>query len=102
MSLTTNPKDPDLKWGPCPEEERVPQNKKYLILSEEERKKGFIRPVRRSYIHIGQKPKYPLRDLTEEEKTRYASYNYVKFENYPRKDESCVTGKFWTQKELDR
>jgi len=27
------------------------QNKEYLILSDEERKKGFIRPVRKTYIH---------------------------------------------------
>lgn len=29
------------------------QNKKYLVLSEEERLKGFVRPLRRSYIHVG-------------------------------------------------
>lgn len=27
------------------------QNKMYLVLSDEERAKGFIRPVRRTYIH---------------------------------------------------
>lgn len=27
------------------------QQKTYLVLSEEERAKGFVRPVRRSYIH---------------------------------------------------
>lgn len=27
------------------------QNEKYLVLSQEERDKGFVRPVRRSYIH---------------------------------------------------
>jgi len=27
------------------------QQKNYIVLSEEERSKGFIRPVRRSYIH---------------------------------------------------
>lgn len=25
---------------------------KYLVLSEEERKKGFVRPVRQSYLHL--------------------------------------------------
>jgi hypothetical protein len=29
----------------------VPQNAAYLVLSDEERAKGFVRPVRRSYIH---------------------------------------------------
>jgi hypothetical protein len=46
MSLTTDPKDPDLhKTRPDG------QNEKYLVLSEEERAKGFVRPVRRKYIH---------------------------------------------------
>lgn len=27
------------------------QQEKYLVLSEEERARGFVRPVRRSYIH---------------------------------------------------
>ena len=49
MSLTTNPNDPDLKRGI--DEDKVPQNKKYLVLSQEELLKGFIRPVRDKYIH---------------------------------------------------
>ena len=28
------------------------QQEKYLVLSDEERAKGFIRPVRRTYIHV--------------------------------------------------
>lgn len=31
--------------------ERAGQQKDYVVLSEEERGKGFVRPVRRSYIH---------------------------------------------------
>lgn len=49
MSLTTDPNDPRLKRGV--DTEKVPQNAAYLILSEEERAKGFVRPVRRSYVH---------------------------------------------------
>jgi hypothetical protein len=49
MALTTDPFDPDLTHGI--DQVPVPQAKKYLILSEEERAKGFIRPLRRSYIH---------------------------------------------------
>jgi len=49
MSLTTDPKDPDLGYGA--DKVPTPQMKKYLVLSEEERAKGFIRPVRQSYIH---------------------------------------------------
>lgn len=49
MSLTTDPTDPRLGHGP--DEEPAPQNEVYLILSDEERAKGFMRPVRRVYIH---------------------------------------------------
>lgn len=99
MSLTTDPNHPDLLKGSVDEVERE-QNSVYLVLSQEERDKGFVRPVRRSYIHVGLKPKYPLRDLTAEEIELYGEYNYVKFEPYPN-DGSAVTGCFWTQKRLD-
>lgn len=47
--LTDNPDDPRLGHGV--DSEKTPQNEAYLILSDDERAKGFIRPVRRSYIH---------------------------------------------------
>jgi hypothetical protein len=50
MGTTDNPNDPQLTHGV--DETPVDQAEVYLILSEEERKKGFVRPVRRSYIHI--------------------------------------------------
>jgi hypothetical protein len=46
MSLTTDPNDPDLN-----QPTETGQNKKYLVLSEEERAKGFVRPVRYTYKH---------------------------------------------------
>lgn len=49
MSLTTDPSDPELGHGP--NETPVPQNTKYLVLSEEDRAKGFVRPLRRAYRH---------------------------------------------------
>lgn len=49
MSLTTDPNDPRLGHGV--DKEPGPQNPVYLVLTEEERKQGFVRPVRRSYIH---------------------------------------------------
>ena len=49
MSLTTDPKDPRLGHGA--DTEPQDQNDVYLVLSEEERKKGFVRPLYRSYIH---------------------------------------------------
>lgn len=32
---------------------RTGMQKGYVVLSEEERAKGFVRPVRRSYVHVG-------------------------------------------------
>lgn len=73
----------------------------YWVLPEEERKKGFVRPYRDAYIHIGLAAPKNLRDLTAEEHARYDQYGYAKYEEYPQ-GESAVVGKFWTKKELDR
>ena len=48
-SLTDDPNDPRLGHGP--DTQPGPQNAAYLVLSEAERAAGFVRPVRRSYIH---------------------------------------------------
>ena len=49
----------------------------YIVLTEEERAKGFVRPVRRTYKHVGA-PRIgnPLRDLTDAEHTRYDRFGY--------------------------
>lgn len=47
MSLTTDRNDPDLHKS-----DATGQNVKYLILSDEERAKGFVRPVRTAYKHL--------------------------------------------------
>lgn len=96
--ITTDPKHPDLKRGG--DTEPGPQSKAYLVLSDEERAKGFIRPVRASYRHVGERPKYPLRDLTDEENVLYADVSYVKFEEYPKG--SPALGRYWTQAQLDK
>ena len=49
MSLTTDPKDPRLGRGI--DEKPIPQHEVYLVLSDEERAKGFVRPLRTSYVH---------------------------------------------------
>ena len=49
MSGTTDPNDPRLGRGI--DTDKVPQNEVYQVLSEEERAKGFVRPVRKKYIH---------------------------------------------------
>lgn len=76
------------------------QYKSYIVLCPDERAKGFVRPVRRSYKHIGMRPRYSLRDLTAEERERYNDYGYVKFEEYPE-SELPKTGRFWTQRDLE-
>lgn len=51
MGLTDNQDDPRLTHYTGPEEP-APQAEIYLVLSDEELAKGFVRPVRRSYIHL--------------------------------------------------
>lgn len=75
------------------------QHGAYFILTEAERAKGFVRPVRDAYIHVGKRPKYPLRDLTADEHERFKPYGYVKYEAYPE-SELPVAGAFWTAKDL--
>ncbi len=93
--LTNDPKDPDLRVI-----ESSGMQKKYLVLSEEERAKGFVRPVRLAYIHVGVRPKHPLTDLSPEDLERYKEFGYIKFEKYPP-SESSVIGRYWTKKDLE-
>lgn len=77
------------------------QHRAYWVLCDEEREKGFVRPVRDTYCHVGPPgPLHALRDLTVEEHERYDRFGYVKFEAYPS-DESSGTGCYWTQPRLD-
>ena len=47
--VTTDANDPSLTHGI--DDKPTPQAGKYLVLSPEERAKGFVRPVRRAYVH---------------------------------------------------
>lgn len=103
MSLTTDPNDPRLGRG-IGDNKPVPQNEVYLVLSEEERSKGFIRPYRDAYDHVGPiGPKFPIQDLTEEQQRIFVDKDdkdpYVKYEKYP--EGSNGLSRFWTQKDLD-
>lgn len=49
MSLTSDRTDPRLGHGA--DTSPRPQQEVYLVLSEDERAQGFVRPVRRSYRH---------------------------------------------------
>ncbi len=76
-------------------------NKAYLVLSAEERAKGFVRPVRHSYRHVGIEGfKNELRDLTDEERSRFAGLGYAKYEAYPE-SESPLCGRYWKQADID-
>ena len=101
MSLTTDPKDPRLGHGV--DNEPVPQNEVYLVLSEEERAKGFVRPVRTSYIHVGRDLSYYKgihRMLTEEEQKEHPKYVAVMtvLEN---EDGTFKGGSYVTTEELE-
>lgn len=96
--ITDDPNDPALTRGF--DETPRPQSEVYLVLSEEERQKGFVRPYRDTYIHCGERPRYPLRDLTEEERVRHAGSNYSKFEAYPE-SEAPTVGSYWTEARLN-
>lgn len=47
--LTTDRNDPRLGYGV--DESPIPQHDVYLVMPEDERAKGFVRPVRKTYIH---------------------------------------------------
>lgn len=75
------------------------QQKTYLVLSEAERAKGYVRPVRTKYIHVGRPgPRFPLVDIADAS----ANYGpeYVKYEPYPE-SERPLLGRGWTQAQLD-
>lgn len=104
--LTSDRNDPRLKEG---QKNETGQHDIYLVLSDEERSKGFIRPVRNSYVHVGKKPNWKEvhRMLDEDERAESKK-------EYPNRDEYVAVmtvlvdrhgkfagGTYVTQKELD-
>jgi hypothetical protein len=55
MALTTDPQDPRLN-----EERENGLQEAYLVLSDEERAKGFVRPLRKTYVHHFMKDGSPV------------------------------------------
>lgn len=91
----------ELASAPQPINPATGQHGAYWVLPPEEIAKGFVRPLRNSYRHVGPAgPEYPLRDLTDEEHRRYHMYGYAKAEDYPPEREPLV-GRFWTQVDLN-
>lgn len=94
---TTDPEDPRLQQPPVPGK----QNDVYLVLSEEERAMGFVRPVRSRYRHVGPPgPQFQLTELSEEEKRRHKADGYTHFEKYPDDYPSGLFGRYWTPERL--
>lgn len=101
--LTTDPKDPRLGRGEPNPDGTENQNEVYLVLSEEERAKGFVRPLRRSYRHVGAEgPRYPLVKLDPEDPDDAVKIErgYVFFEPYPESERPSL-GRNWKQSDLD-
>lgn len=102
MSLTSNKNHPGVNKPKGKEQ----QNEAYLILSEEERAKGFVRPYRDSYIHVGKDIKSHWkgihRMLDEDEMREHNDEKYVAVMTVlTNEDGSFKGGAFVTQEELD-
>jgi len=75
------------------------QHEAYWILSEEELAKGFVRPVRKTYKHVGIRPKHGTRELNEDEEDK-KKFGYILYEKYPE-EMSPKVGRYWTKEQLD-
>ena len=100
MSFTTDPKDPKLKEG---QKNETGQHEIYLVLSEEERAKGFVRPYRDAYVHVGKKLRYHSIDRIFEkpEKNETNGKSYVATLNIIGSEGSIIGASYVTQSELD-
>jgi hypothetical protein len=97
--LTTDPNHPDLGHGG--DDTPVPQNKKYLVLSDDELAKGFVRPVRDTYIHTGLHFIGQTRPLTDDEKARFVHPDDTDpFVLVEMRDEGKE--RFWTKGEYEQ
>jgi len=103
MSLTTDKNDPCLN---TPKGEGQ-QNECYLVLSEEERTKGFVRPYRNRYIHVGRNItkhwKGIHRLIAEEETSKFTAKKYVAVMTVLTNEEGeFMGGAYVTQEQLDK
>lgn len=96
MSLTTNPNDERLTNQP-----NTGQNPVYLVLPDEELNKGFVRPYRDKYIHVGRRYKDGIRILEKPETNKETGKTYVAIANVSM-DGKIIGGAYITQEELDQ
>ena len=97
MSLTTDPK---LKEG---QQNTTGQHEIYLVLSKEEIAKGFIRPYRDTYVHVGKKLHYHSIDRVFEkpEKNTLNGKYYIAILNVMGSEGKIIGGSYVTEEELD-
>jgi hypothetical protein len=94
--ITTDRSNPDLK-----KVKENGQNEAYIVLSEEERAKGFVRPLRDTYVHVGKVPLYKgIHQMLEETDEHYPKYVAV-MTVMEKEDGSFLGGSYVTQEELD-
>lgn len=82
--------------------EKTGQHKDYVVLCPDERAKGFIRPYRDKYRHVGRTTDHWTaidRMLTDEEKREHSNRDYVAVMTQMVGDKKA--GTYVTQKELD-
>lgn len=117
MSLTTDKNDPRLN-----QTKDNGQNEAYIVLTEEELAKGFVRPVRTTYVHVGTKTPdvseqgklFTLDELhannpkeyDEERIKKFRDWGYVAYIEYSdeyrqKNDKGAAVGTFIFQKDLD-
>lgn len=98
MSLTTDKKDPGLN-----KEKNNGQNETYLVLSDEEKDKGFVRPVRNTYMHKGRYYALAPTVFDKPEKSEINGKIYVATIPALVDEDGKVIGRAYiTQKELDQ
>jgi hypothetical protein len=82
--------------------ETTGQHKDYIVLCPDERAKGFVRPYRDKYLHVGRTTSHWKeidRMLTDEEKREYSNKDYVAVMTQMVGD--VKAGTYVTQRELD-
>lgn len=100
MSLTTDRNNPCL--------DKVKENGQqacYLILSDEERAKGFIRPLRFSYTHLGinwNKVPHELNVFEKEKIIDNKVYVATLYHVQDKETGKFIGGRYLTQNELDQ
>lgn len=97
--LTTDPTNEKLGRGV--DEEPREQNEVYLVLSQEQRDAGFIRPYRDSYIHKGN-PAATYTELDRPEKSMEENNPYVAIFDIKDGKGNHVGGRYATKSELER